>query len=314
MSEIKSIVIGSRGSALALWQSNFVKKEIESKYPEIEVEIKLIQTKGDSITDIALSKIGDKGLFTKELESELSAGNIDIAVHSLKDMPTTLPKGMKISAITSRYDVEDVLIAREKGVTIHSLKQGAVVATGSLRRMSQLLSIRPDIKIVDLRGNVPTRIKKFLASDWDAIILARAGVERLQMSKYISSHIPLEEMLPAPGQGALAVEIQKSNKFAADITSFLNDEDTSAAVNAERSFLKTLEGGCHVPIGAYAEIRPNGLYLEGFVGSVDGKTVIRKKLRGSKADPGKLGKSLAKDILDNGGKELLEEFKKSESE
>ncbi len=304
----QKIVIGSRGSELALWQANFIKKELEKKNKSVSVEIKIIKTKGDKILDVALSKIGDKGLFTKELEVELLNKNIDIAVHSLKDLQTLIPKGLKLSAVTKRHDVEDVLISRKKGTTIHTINENGVVATGSLRRRSQLLHLRPDIKVVELRGNVPSRINKFLESNWDAIILARAGVERLGLKKHISSYISTDEMLPAVGQGALGIEILADNKFVDEVLKSIHDEDTYKAVLAERALLKTLEGGCQVPIGAYAQVRPNGLYLDGLVGSVDGTMTFRKKMRGSKAYPEKLGVSVAKDLLKAGAKEVLKEI------
>lgn len=304
----KKIIIGSRGSELALWQANFIKKEIEKENKKISVEIKIIKTKGDKILDVALSKIGDKSLFTKELENELLNGTIDLAVHSLKDLQTKLPDGLKLSVVTKRHPVEDVLIARKKGTTIHSLKTNAVVGTGSLRRKSQLLHLRPDIKTVELRGNVPSRIEKFLKSDWDAIILARAGVERLKLQKYISSFISTEDILPAVGQGALGIEIHSSNKFVEEILQPLHDENTYSAVLAERALLRKLEGGCQVPIGAFAEVKPSGLFLDALVGSLDGSLTFRKKLRGSKSRPEELGVQLAKDLVKAGAGEILNEI------
>jgi hydroxymethylbilane synthase len=303
----KKLIIGSRGSELALWQANFVKKELEKKHRGLSVEIKIIKTKGDKILDVALSKIGDKSLFTKELEVELLNKRIDIAVHSLKDLQTQIPEGLKLAAVTKRHDVEDVLIARKKGTTIFSLPENAVVATGSLRRRAQLQHLRPDIKVVDLRGNVPSRIKKFLESDWDAIILARAGVERLGLKKYISSYISKDEILPAVGQGALGIEIHSDNLFAFEVVQSIHHNNTFIAVTAERALLRALEGGCQVPIGAFAEIKPNGLYLDAMVGSLDGSITFRKKVRGKKDEPEKLGKSLAKDLLKAGANKILEE-------
>ncbi|MCA2005145.1 MAG: hydroxymethylbilane synthase [Ignavibacterium sp.] len=299
--------MGSRGSELALWQANFVKKELEKKHRGLSVEIKIIKTKGDKILDVALSKIGDKSLFTKELEIKLLNKRIDLAVHSLKDLQTQIPAGLKLAAVTKRHDVEDVLIARKKGTTIYSLKENAVVATGSLRRRAQLQHLRPDIKVVDLRGNVPSRIKKFLESDWDAIILARAGVERLGLKNYISSFISKEEILPAVGQGALGIEIHEENEFANEIVKSIHHQETFIAVTAERALLRALEGGCQVPIGAFAEVRTTGLYLDAMVGSLDGSVTFRKKIRGSKNYPEKLGKSLAKDLLKAGAREILDE-------
>lgn len=308
----QKIIIGSRGSELALWQANFIKREIEKKHKNVQVQINIIKTKGDKILDVALSKIGDKSLFTKELEVELLAKRIDLAVHSLKDLQTKIPDGLKLAAVTKRHAVEDVLIARKKGIIINTLPESAVVATGSLRRKSQLLHLRPDIKIMDLRGNVPSRIKKFLDSDWDAIILARAGVERLNLKKYISSYIPKEEILPAVGQGALGIEIHNENKIVEEIIHSLHHDETYKSVLAERALLAELEGGCQVPIGAFAEVKSSGLYLDAVVGSLDGSVTYRKKLRGSKNAPEKLGRDLAKDLLKAGAKEILKEVYQTE--
>jgi hydroxymethylbilane synthase len=303
----QKIIIGSRGSELALWQANHIKLEIEKKNKNVRVEINIIKTKGDKILDVALSKIGDKSLFTKELEVELLAKRIDLAVHSLKDLQTQIPAGLKLAAVTKRHEVEDVLIARKKGMTIQSLPEFGVVATGSLRRRSQLLHLRPDLTVLDLRGNVPSRIQKFLKSEWDAIILARAGVERLNLKKHISSFIPKEDILPAVGQGALGIEIHEDNKVVEEIIKSLHHDETYKAVIAERSLLRALEGGCQVPIGAFAEVKSSGLYLDAVVGSLDGSVTYRKKLRGSKSDPEKLGKTLAKDLLKAGAKQILKE-------
>ena len=273
--QAQNIILGSRGSELALWQANYIKKALEKNNRSIKVQIKIIKTSGDKILDVALSKIGDKSLFTKELESALIAKKIDLAVHSLKDLQTEIPDDLLLAAVTKRHDVEDVLIARKKGITIEELKEGAVVATGSLRRKCQLLHLRPDINVIDLRGNVATRINKFLKSDWDAIILARAGIERLRLKKYISSYISTDLLLPAVGQGALGVEIHKENNFVKELLHSIHHDDTYTAVLAERSLLKTLEGGCQVPIGATAVVKANGLYLDSMVGSLDGSITFR---------------------------------------
>jgi hydroxymethylbilane synthase len=302
------LIIGSRGSDLALWQAKFIKKELERKNKNLSVDIKIINTKGDVIPDVALPKIGDKGLFTKELENELLNGTIDIAVHSLKDLPTILPESINLAAVTKRHRVEDVLIARKKGITINKLKEAAVVATGSLRRKSQLLHLRPDIRIEELRGNVPTRINKFLESNWDAIILARAGVERLKLNKYISSVISTKEILPAVGQGALGIETKIENKFAQLMLSKIHHEKTFIAVSAERSLLRELQGGCQVPIGAYAVVKPTGLFLDAVVVSIDGTITFRKRMRGSKNNPEKLGKKLASDLLKAGASVILNDI------
>ncbi len=303
----QKIIIGSRGSELALWQANHVKKQLEKKNKNISVEIRIIKTKGDKILDVALSKIGDKSLFTKELETELLNNKIDLAVHSLKDLQTQIPKGLKLAAITKRHNVQDVLISRKKGTTILNLPDGATVATGSLRRKCQLLHVRPDLNLVELRGNVPSRIKKFLESDWDAIILARAGVERLKLAKHISSIIKTDVMLPAVGQGALGIETRANNKIVNEIVKSIHHEETYKAILAERALLKTLEGGCQVPIGALAEVKPNGLFLDAMVGSLDGSLTFRKKVRGSKSNPEKLGIKLANELLKAGAKIILDE-------
>ena len=302
------ILIGSRGSELALWQSKFIKKELEKNNKHISVEIRIIKTKGDKILDVALSSIGDKSLFTKELEIELLNRSIDIAVHSLKDLQTKIPERLLLGAVSKRYKVEDVLIARKKGTTIFNIRENAVIATGSLRRMSQLLHIRPDIKIEEIRGNVPSRIEKFLKSKWDGLILARAGVERLRLNKFISSVINKEVIVPAVSQGALGIEAHEDNKLVIEILKSLHDEDTFSAVSAERELLRTLEGGCQVPIGAYAEVKPNGLYLDAYVGTIDGSLAFRSKLRGSKSNPEKLGNKLAKNLLRAGAKEILDDI------
>ncbi len=307
----EKIIIGSRGSALALWQANFVKRELEKKNKNLSVEIIIIKTKGDKILNVALSKIGDKGLFTKELEVKLLNEEIDIAVHSLKDLQTKLPKGLKLACVTKRHPVEDVLIARRKGMTIEKLPEGATVATGSLRRRAQLKHLRPDINVVELRGNVPTRIEKFLKSNWDAIILARAGVERLKLNKHISSVIDKKSILPAVGQGALGIEIKSTNKFAEKIIKSIHDENTFAAATAERALLKKLEGGCQIPIGAFAEVRKNGLYLTGLVASLEGDVTLSKTMRGSKNNPEALGKKLASDLIKAGAKKILKDIYES---
>lgn len=304
----EKVIIGTRGSELALWQANFIKNELEKANKNLEVELKIIKTKGDKILDVALSKIGDKGLFTKELEQQLLEKKIDLAVHSLKDLQTTLSDGLKIGAITKRHEVEDVFIGRKKGFTIFDIREGGTVATGALRRRSQLKHLRPDINIVELRGNVPSRIQKFLESDWDGIILARAGVERLKLNKNISSIIPLDYMLTAPGQGALGIEIRDNDVRITEIVKVLHDEKCAIAVRAEREFLKALEGGCQAPIAAYATVQSNGLVLDGFVGSIDGSITFRKRIRGKKSEPEVLGTKLAVEILNAGAKEVLDKI------
>lgn len=302
------IIIGTRGSELALWQTNFVKDLIQKKIPSIEVEIKIVKTKGDKILDVPLAKIGDKGLFTKELEEKLISGEIDLAVHSLKDLETKIDNRLVIGAITKRHKVNDVLIARKKGVTLKNLSSNAKIGTGSLRRKAQLLHINPNFKIFDLRGNVPTRIQKFFDSDWDAIILARAGVERLNLTKFISSIIPSSIILPAVGQGALGIECRRDDKELIRILSEINHKKTELETRAERSFLRSLEGGCQVPIGCLAKIQNDELTIEGKILSLDGSISFHQKISGSIKNPENLGEKLAKNLLKAGAREIIDEI------
>ena len=297
--------IGTRQSKLALWQTEHVKSELKKHYPELEIEVIHINTKGDKILDVALSKIGDKGLFTKELENALLSGEVDLAVHSLKDLETNMPAGLQLAVVSDRHEVNDVIIAREKGVTIDSLRENAVVATGSLRRRSQLLNLRNDISTVELRGNVPTRIQKYLDSDWDAIILARAGVERLGLQDHISSIIPIDMMLPAVGQGALGLQIREGDNKTNELISVLHNPNIFAAVSCEIAFLRELQGGCQVPIAAHAIVKPNGIWLKAYIGSVDGTEAMRGYVRGSKYHAEELGVGLAQDMFNDGGKEII---------
>lgn len=297
--------IGTRQSKLALWQTEHVKSELKKHYPDLEIEVVHINTKGDKILDVALSKIGDKGLFTKELENALLSKEVDLAVHSLKDLETNMPEGLQLAVVSDRHEVNDVIIAREKGITIDDLRENAVVATGSLRRRSQLLNIRPDVSTVELRGNVPTRIQKYLDSDWDAIILARAGVERLGLEDHISSIIPIDMMLPAVGQGALGLQIREGDDETFEIISVLHNANIFAAVSAERAFLRELQGGCQVPIAAHAIVKPNGIWLKAYIGSIDGTEAMRGYVRGSKYQAEELGIGLAQDMFNDGGKEII---------
>ena len=298
-------IIGSRGSELALWQSNWAKSELEKIYPGIYVEVKIIKTTGDKILDVPLSNIGDKGLFTKEIENALINKEIDIAVHSLKDLPTALPEGLTIGAVSERIEQRDVLISKICS-RIDDLPIESKVATGSLRRKSQLLNFRPDLNIVDLRGNVTTRIKKFEESDWAAIILAFAGVKRLGLDKYIKEIIPVEVILPAVSQGVMALEIRDGDKEVFEIVRAINNNRSELEIRAERSFLKTLQGGCQVPIGVYSRIEDGTFTLEGMVGSVDGKVVIRDKITGSTVNSEKLGEELAGALIQQGAAKILE--------
>ena len=297
------IIIGSRGSELALWQAKFVRKSLSALFPEKLFEIKIIKTTGDKILDTALSKIGDKGLFTRQIENELLDGKIDFAVHSLKDLQTVQPAGLKIGAVTKREIPNDVLISKQFA-SIDELPENALVATGSLRRRCQLLARRKDLQIMEIRGNVPSRIGKFFDSDAAGLILAFAGVHRLGLDAHISQIIPLDQMIPAVGQGALAIEIRAEDAEMQTVIKKMNDEETSVCVSAERSFLRTLEGGCQVPIAGFARLDGGKITLEGLVGSLDGQTIIRDSLAGNRAED--LGVKLAETLIERGANELLE--------
>jgi hydroxymethylbilane synthase len=308
----RKFIIGTRGSQLALWQTGFTKDLLEKHFPEKTFAVRIIKTTGDAVLDTALSKIGDKGLFTKEIETELLEGDIDLAVHSLKDLPTVQPDGLKIGAVSARETPNDVLISTNFK-SIDELPPGARVATGSLRRRSQLLAHRPDLEIVEIRGNVPTRIDKYLASDLDAMILAFAGVHRLGLDSHISQVVPTSILLPAVGQGVMAVEIRDGDDEVQSMVGAIHDRATQICIGAERSFLRRLEGGCQVPIGAFAVLEAGRLKLRGFVGSIDGKRIIREESSGSQEDAEALGTGLAERCLEAGAGEILNQARSAET-
>ncbi|HEV8537673.1 MAG TPA: hydroxymethylbilane synthase [Bacteroidota bacterium] len=313
-STTKKIIIGSRGSQLALWQSEWVKEALAKPYPKLTITITTISTTGDKNLDSSLSRIGDKGLFTKEIEHALLERKIDLAVHSLKDLPTVLPGGLIIGAITSREDVRDVFIAHP-GKDIKSLGEvpsGGTIATGSLRRTCQLRNWRPDLNIVDLRGNLNTRLAKLDASNWDGMILARAGVVRLGLSGRITEVLPVDRMLPAVGQGALAVELRADDKELLQIVRAIENKAAMLATRGERALLHRLEGGCQVPIGTYGRIEDNVFLLDAMIGSLDGKKMVRGKIKGSPEQSEALGNELAETLLKGGGKEILAQIRKGE--
>ena len=301
----RKILIGSRGSDLALWQAKFVKTHLESHFPDRLFEIKIINTTGDQVIDVALSKIGDKGLFTRQIETELLSGAIDLAVHSLKDLQTKQPDGLTIGAVCRREMPNDAFISNTAG-SIDQLPRGAKVATGSLRRKSQLLNYRPDLEIVEIRGNVPTRLRKFDESDLDGLILAYAGLHRLGLDERISQIIPFDIMLPAAGQGAVAVEVRDRDEDLRDLTASLDDTPTRQCITSERAFLRRLEGGCQVPIGAHAALEDGQIHLEGMVGSLDGTVVYREKISGPSAEAESLGTRLAESLIAQGAANLLD--------
>jgi len=299
------IRLGSRGSKLALWQAEFVQFEIERRTGR-KVEITRIRTTGDMILDVPLAKVGGKGLFVKEIEETLLSGGIDLAVHSMKDVPTDLPDRLAIVAITRREDPRDAFLS-VKYRKFEELPQGAKLGTSSLRRQTQLLGIRPDLSVETLRGNLDTRIRKMEEGRYDAIILAAAGLRRLGWEAKITEYIPEDMSLPAIGQGALGIEIRADDPDTREAVSFLNDRDTAFAVRAERGFLKRLEGGCQVPIASYGRTEGDGIFLKGMVGRPDGSEIIRGNARGSTSDPESLGVGLAEQLLARGAKEILDE-------
>ena len=303
------IRIGSRGSALALWQANWVKSSIEKWFPDKTAEIIKIKTTGDKILDVPLAKVGGKGLFVKEIEEALLDGRIDLAVHSMKDVPAELPGPLVLEAITEREDARDVLISKT-GKKIAELHDGASIGTSSLRRQSQILNFRSDFQILQLRGNVNTRIDKAMSGDFDAIILAAAGVKRLGWADKITEYIDPSILLPAIGQGALGIEIRKDDLAIKEIVRSFNHDETSYAVRAERAFLRRLEGGCQVPIAAYGTVSEEMVNLEGLVADIDGKKIIRHKDSGIKEKVSDLGKGLAEHLLSLGADTILKEIYK----
>ena len=302
------IVIGSRGSKLALWQANFVKEKIEEMFPEIDLEIKVIKTKGDKILDAPLSKIGSKGIFTREIEHALLRGEIDIAVHSLKDLPTQLPDGLTLAGVTEREDVRDVLISKN-GLKLSELPQSAVIATGSLRRKAQLLHFRKDFKIVNLRGNVDTRFRKFYESSWDGMVLAYAGVKRMNYEDKITEIIPTEIILPAAGQGSIAMETRKDNTKVIEIIRKINHRDTELAITAERTLLSRLEGGCQVPIGVFANVNDGKLKITAMISSLDGNFLLKDSNEGEAEKAEEIATELAEKLLSKGAGKILKEIK-----
>lgn len=304
----RKIIIGSRGSRLALVQSEFIAAELARLHPDIEVEIKKIKTTGDKITDVALAKIGDKGLFVKEIESELLDGGIHLAVHSMKDMPTKLPEGLEIGAVPERLNPLDALISYKYN-SLDDLPQGAVIGTGSLRRRAQLAHYRKDLKFVDIRGNLPTRLEKLVSLNLDATILAAAGLERLEALNEHVHTLPVAACLPAVGQGALCLEIRSDDEYVKSLMEPLNHRISMTRIKGERAFMRALEGGCQVPIGALAVITDGELTLEGVLVSLDGERLIRKKIEGKPEEAESMGLALAEEILSGGGREILQEIR-----
>jgi hydroxymethylbilane synthase len=304
MSDRTTLKIGTRGSRLALAQSEWVRAEILARYPHMHVELIRIKTKGDRLLDSPLSQVGGKGLFVKEIEESLLSRDVDLAVHSIKDVPAELPEGLFLPIFPRREDARDAFIS-DCYKRIQDLPEGASIGTGSLRRSAQLLHLRSDLSVLPLRGNVDTRIKRLESGDIQAMILAAAGLKRLGLSSRISQMLPADEFLPAVGQGALGLELRKDNDRVVDLIGFLNHIPTEKAVKAERAFLRRLEGGCQVPIAGHGRLEGDRIILDGMVAELNGSRVIRDQSTGSGDLPEEAGTFLAEKLLSSGADEIL---------
>ena len=308
---MSKVTIGSRGSPLALWQANWVKDLLLGHHSDLAVDIKIIKTSGDIIQDVPLAKIGGKGLFVKEIEEGLLKSEVDFAVHSMKDMPIIFPVNLCIACVTKRENPFDALISKND-IKLDDLPKGAKIGTGSLRRMSQLLYYRPDLKLVPLRGNLETRLKKLETEGLDAIILAAAGLIRLGWSDRITEIIPPEILLPAMGQGAVGIETRKNDVDNQILLADLDDEETHYALDAERALVSQLEGGCNVPIGSYATLNGDQITLTGLVASLDGKTMYKKELTDLKTNAVALGRKMGNELIEMGADRIMQEIKSEE--
>ena len=303
MSSREKLVIGTRGSKLALWQAEYIKGLVE-EITGLPVELKIIKTTGDKILDVPLNKVGGKGLFTKELEVELMAGTVDLCVHSMKDVPTELPEGLYISATPERVDPRDALVSGAS-YSLETLPQGAKVGTSSLRRIAQVRSLRPDVEIVDVRGNLDTRMRKAETGEVDVVILASAGITRMGWADRITGYIPTEQMVSAVGQGAIGIEIRDDDELMREVSAKICHADTFTCVTAERVVMKKLEGGCQVPIGAYARLEGDLMVMDAVVGSVNGEKILRATLDGPANEPEALGDAMVEALLAMGAHEIL---------
>ena len=301
--ERRELVIGTRGSKLALWQSEYIKAKIEA-LTGLPVTLKIIKTTGDKILDVPLAKVGGKGLFTKELEVELMAGTVDLCVHSMKDVPTELPDGLVIAAMPERVDPRDVLVSGA-GYDLTTLPEGGRVGTSSLRRVAQVRALRPDVEIVDVRGNLDTRMRKAEDGEVDAVILAAAGITRMGWAERITSYIPTTQMVSAVGQGAIGIEIREDDEFMLHVMERIGHPETMECVTAERVVMRRLEGGCQVPIGAYARYEDDTLTMDAVVGSVDGTHIVREQLCGDAGQPEALGEAMVERLLALGAGQIL---------
>jgi len=302
-----TLILGTRGSKLAVHQSQWVQARLQELAPGLTISLKRIQTSGDKILDVPLAKIGGKGLFVKEIEDALLSGEIDLAVHSMKDVPTALPEGLEILCVPPREDARDALITRD-GCGLDQLKPGARIGTSSLRRQAQLLHHRPDFVIEMLRGNLDTRLRKLREGQFDAIVLAAAGLRRLEWEAEISEYLPVHLSLPAIAQGALGIEARSDDSVVRDVLSRFEHRPTRMTVTAERALLHRLEGGCQVPIAAYAVLEGETLTLDGLVATVDGRRVIRHQIQGPAVDAQQLGTTLAERLLADGADVILKDI------
>jgi len=306
---IKKLIIGTRGSKLALWQANWAKDALADLHPQLEIQLRIIRTKGDKIRDTALSQIGAEGIFTREIEEQLLSGAIHLAVHSLKDLPTQQPVGLVIAAIPTRLESADALVSKNN-FTLNTLPPGALVLTGSLRRRAQLLNRRPDLLIDNVRGNVPTRLKKLDESDAAAMIMSAAGLQRLGLQNRITQRLEPTEFIPACGQGALALEIRADDKETSELIKPLDDAATHQAVTAERAVLAHMEGGCQIPVGAYAQVKDKLLIIKGMLADLAGVNLLTAEATGPADQPIELGSKLAQELLDQGGDEIIAEIRR----
>ncbi|MBW6533429.1 MAG: hydroxymethylbilane synthase [Mariniphaga sp.] len=306
--EKKPVKIGTRGSQLALFQAELTKTKLLEKFPGVDVEIVIIKTKGDKILDVALSKIGDKGLFTKEIENALLAGEVDMAVHSLKDLPTTLPEGLKLGAVLERAEFRDALVSKD-GRKLHELTENDVIATSSLRRKACLLRFNKNFNIVDIRGNVNTRLRKMEEGYCDAMIMAAAGLQRLELDTYITEIINTETIIPAASQGIIAVESRIGDSATDELLATINHPFSWIEGEAERGFLRAIEGGCQVPVGCHSQIDGEEITLTGFVASMDGEVYLLETETGSVNLPKATGEKLAQKLISRGARQIMEEIR-----
>jgi hydroxymethylbilane synthase len=305
---VSRLRIGTRGSQLALWQARWVQAAITRLRPDWSAELVIIKTQGDKITDVPLAQVGGKGLFVKEIEEALLDGHVDLAVHSMKDMPAEIPPGLTIGAVPPRENPLDALITSGPE-SLASLPKGARIGTSSLRRGAQIKHLRPDAVIVALRGNLDTRLRKLESSDLDAIVLAAAGLLRLGLAERIRAYLPADQMLPAVGQGALCIEAREHDPVTRELLGLLDHPETRTAVTAERAFLTTLQGGCQVPLAAHAQLRQDRLHMQGLVADLDGRRILRATAQGAPASAEEIGRGLGKDLLAQGADQILERLR-----